>query len=177
MAQTQSGVHANLDRHRHLLHARSGGHRIPPAPSRRTFKTPKETISGIWRLRVLKPKSATRSGQRITTSTPNIISDRCPQTQKGPNRPCCDGHLRRKRCLWGPPLLLVGTSSSLQDPAYFPRYRTFCASTGRFGRRLVLRPAPPAHSAATEVRARPACALLQMLRAEVGTSLPFDLLL
>lgn len=133
MAQTQSGVHANLDRRHHLLHARSGGHRIQPAPSRRAFKTPKEAISDIWRLRVLKPKSATRSGQRITTSTPNIISDRCPQNQKGPNRPCCDGHLRRERCLWGLPSLLPGkTSSSLQDPAYFPRYRTFCASTGRF---------------------------------------------
>ena len=49
----------------------------------RTLKTRKETMSGIWRSPVLKPKSAIRSGQRTTTSTPNIILDRCPRTQKG----------------------------------------------------------------------------------------------
>ena len=70
--------------------ARSGGHRVPPAPNRRALKTRKETMSGIWRSLVLKPKSATRSGQRTTTSTPNIISDRCARTQKGRKRLCCD---------------------------------------------------------------------------------------
>jgi hypothetical protein len=34
---------------------------------------------------VRKTKTAIESGQRITTSTPNIISDRCPLTQKGRN--------------------------------------------------------------------------------------------
>src|ERR1035437_2357658 len=43
-------------------------------------------MSGIWRSPVLKPKSVTRSGQRTTTSTPNIISDRCARTQKGRTR-------------------------------------------------------------------------------------------
>ena len=33
MAQGQSLVRVNPDRQRHLLHARSGGHRVPPAPS------------------------------------------------------------------------------------------------------------------------------------------------
>jgi hypothetical protein len=64
-----------------LLHARSGGHRVPLAPSRRAPKTRKETMNGVWRSPVLKPKSATRSGQRITTNTPNIISDRCAGTK------------------------------------------------------------------------------------------------
>jgi len=47
MAQSQSWVHANPDGQRHLLHARSGGHRVPPAPSRRGLKPRKETMSGI----------------------------------------------------------------------------------------------------------------------------------
>jgi hypothetical protein len=42
-------------------------------------------------------KSATRSGQRITTNTPNIISDRCAQTKNGRKRLYCDGHLRSGR--------------------------------------------------------------------------------
>jgi hypothetical protein len=37
----------------------------------------KETMSGIWRSPELKPKTATQSPQKITTSTPNIISGRC----------------------------------------------------------------------------------------------------
>jgi len=82
MAQGQSLVRANPDRQRHLLHARSGGHRVPPAPSRRAFKTREETMSGIWRSPALKRKSATRSGQRTTTSTPSIILDRCPRIQQ-----------------------------------------------------------------------------------------------
>src|SRR5205814_646811 len=83
-------MRANPDRQRHLLHARGGGHRAPPAPSRGTLKTHKETMSGIWRSPVLKRKSATRSGRRTTINTPNIISDRCAQTQKGRKRSCCD---------------------------------------------------------------------------------------
>ena len=54
-----------------------------PLRVRRALKTRKETMSGIWRSPVLKPKSAIRSGQRTTTSTPNIILDRCHRTQKG----------------------------------------------------------------------------------------------
>ena len=81
-------MRANPDRQRLLLHARDGGRRVPPAPSRGTLKTRKETMSAIWRSLVLKPKSATLSGQRTTTSMPNIISDRCAQTQKGRKRFC-----------------------------------------------------------------------------------------
>ena len=88
-------MRANPDRQRHLPHARSDGHRVPPAPNRRALKTRKKTMSGIWRSLVMKPKSATRSGQRTTTSTPNIISDRCARTQKGRKRLCCDGRLRQ----------------------------------------------------------------------------------
>ena len=87
-------MRANPDRQRHLLHARDGGRRVPPAPSRGTLKTRKETMSAIWRSLVLKPKSATLSGQRTTTSMPNIISDRCAQTQKGRKRSCCNGPSR-----------------------------------------------------------------------------------
>jgi len=53
--KTITGVRANPDRQHHLLPARSGGHRVPPAPSRRALKTRKETMSGIWRSPVLKP--------------------------------------------------------------------------------------------------------------------------
>jgi hypothetical protein len=75
-------VRANPDRQRHLLHARSGGHRVPPAPSQRALKTREETMSGISRSPALKPKSATQSGQRTITSTPNIILDQCSRIQK-----------------------------------------------------------------------------------------------
>jgi len=51
-------------------------------------------MNGVWRSPVLKPKSATRSGQRITTNTPNIISDRCAGTKNGRKRRCRDGRLR-----------------------------------------------------------------------------------
>jgi hypothetical protein len=65
-----------------LLHARSGGHRVPLAPSR-ALKPRKETMSGIWRSPALKLKSVIRSGQRTTTNTPNIILGRCPRTAEG----------------------------------------------------------------------------------------------
>ncbi len=94
MAQGQSLVRANTDRQRHLLHARSGGHRVPPAPSRRALKTREETMSGIWRSPALKRKSATRSGQKTITSTPSIILDRYHRIQKERKSLCCDGHSR-----------------------------------------------------------------------------------
>jgi hypothetical protein len=43
-------------------------------------------MSGIWRSPVPKSKTAIRSPQRTTTSTPNIISDRCARTRTGRNR-------------------------------------------------------------------------------------------
>src|ERR1035437_11105364 len=95
--KTITGVRANPDRQHHLLPARSGGHRVPPAPSRRALKTRKETMSGISRSPVLKPKPATRSGQRTTTSTPNIISDRCPRTQKRHRPPAAPPRVRETR--------------------------------------------------------------------------------
>ena len=64
---------------------------MPLASSRRAPKTRKETMNGIWRSPVLKPKSATWSGQRITTNTLNIISDRCARTKNGRKRRCRDG--------------------------------------------------------------------------------------
>jgi hypothetical protein len=65
-----------------LLAAQSGGHRMPPAPNRTALTTREETMNGIWRSPKLKPKAATQSRQKITTSTPNIISDRCPRTEE-----------------------------------------------------------------------------------------------
>jgi hypothetical protein len=40
---------------RHLLPAQSGGHRVPPARSRRALKARKEAMSGISRWPELKP--------------------------------------------------------------------------------------------------------------------------
>jgi hypothetical protein len=48
-----------------------------PAPHRRTRPMRKETMSGIWRSPERKPKVATQSPRKTTTSTPNIISGRC----------------------------------------------------------------------------------------------------
>jgi hypothetical protein len=72
------------------LHARSGGHRVQPGPNRRDLKPRKETMSVIWRSRALKPKSATQSGRRITTSTLNIILGRYTRTEKERKTLCCD---------------------------------------------------------------------------------------
>src|SRR5882757_9736302 len=55
---------------------------MPPAPNRTALTTREETMNGIWRSPKLKPKAATQSRQKITTSTPNIISDRCPRTEE-----------------------------------------------------------------------------------------------
>ena len=79
-------------RQRHLLAAQSGGHRMLLAPNRTALPTREETMNGILRSPKLKPKAATQSGQKTTTSTPNIISDRCPRTEERHKR-----H-RRLRC-------------------------------------------------------------------------------
>src|ERR1022692_36493 len=68
-----------------------------PPRADRLSKRAEETTNGIWRSPALKPKSATQSGQRTTTSTPNIIPDRCPRIQKERKSLCCDGHLRSGR--------------------------------------------------------------------------------
>ena len=48
-----------------------------PGPHRRARPMRNETMSGIWRSPELKPKVATQSPRKTTTSTPNIISGRC----------------------------------------------------------------------------------------------------
>jgi hypothetical protein len=68
---------------------------MPPAPSRKDLKPRKETMSGIWRSPALKPKSATRSGQRITTSMPNIILGPYAWTEKERKTLCGDCQIRR----------------------------------------------------------------------------------
>src|SRR6516225_4539828 len=119
-------MRANPDRQRHLLHVLGGGHRVPPAPSRGTLKTRKETMSAFWRSLVLKPKSATRSGQKTTISTPNIISDRCAQTQKGRKRSCCDSVAKMKLIS---EVTIFDTSTSL-NTATPPRLVCEAASFG-----------------------------------------------
>ena len=94
----QNGRKTNMNRRQPrpaapLLAIQSGGHRMCPAPNRRALTTRKETMSGIWRSPKLKPKAATPSGQKTTTSTPNIISDRCPRTEERHRRLCYNGRL------------------------------------------------------------------------------------
>src|SRR5271154_5466067 len=55
---------------------------MPPVRSRTALKMREETMSDTWRSPAQKPKSAIQSGQRTTTSTPNITSDRCARIQK-----------------------------------------------------------------------------------------------
>jgi hypothetical protein len=55
-------------------------------PEPKSFQNAQRNYSGIWRSPALKLRSATRSEQRITTSTPNIISDQCAPTQMGSKR-------------------------------------------------------------------------------------------
>jgi hypothetical protein len=50
------------------------------------FRTCKGATSDIWRWPALKRNMATRSRQRITTSTQNIISDRCSQKRHNMRR-------------------------------------------------------------------------------------------
>jgi hypothetical protein len=47
-------------------------------------------MNGIWRSPKLKPKAATQSRQKTTTSTPNIISGRRPHTQELHRRHRCN---------------------------------------------------------------------------------------
>src|SRR5436190_4694181 len=63
---------------------------MPPAPNRTDLTTREETMNGIWRSPKLKPKPATQSRQKTTTSTPNIISDRCPRTEERHKRLRCN---------------------------------------------------------------------------------------
>ena len=81
MAEIQTCVSANIDRQGHLLAAHSGGHRVRPAQSHGALTMLEETMSGTWRWRKLKSWPATGSRPRTTTSTPNIISGRCPRTE------------------------------------------------------------------------------------------------
>ena len=97
MAQRQFRAPARPDRQHRMLRAQNGGHRMPPVLTRQTHKARKEAMSGIWRSLVPKSKSAIRSRQRTTTSTPNIISDRCARTRTGIKRICRDGHLRQHK--------------------------------------------------------------------------------
>src|SRR6476620_3827308 len=53
-----------------------------PDPHRRARPMRKETMSGIWRSPELKPKVATQSPRKTTTSTPNIISELCRRTER-----------------------------------------------------------------------------------------------
>ena len=75
IAETQLRLRARLQL------GRSAGYRARPDPKQMAFRTCKEAMSDIWRWPVLKRKMAIRSRQKTTTSTPNIISDRC-----SPNR-------------------------------------------------------------------------------------------
>ena len=66
------------DRPRHMLTAQSGGHRIPPALSRKTLTTRKETMSDIWRWPKLRRKLEIESRRRTTISTPITIFAKWP---------------------------------------------------------------------------------------------------
>jgi ABC transporter substrate binding protein len=80
---------ANIDRQGHLLAAHSGGHRVRPGQSHGALTMLEETMSGTWRRRKLKSRPATGSRPRTTTSTPNIISGRCPWIRRL-TLSCCD---------------------------------------------------------------------------------------
>src|SRR5580692_2731728 len=97
MAQRQLRARARTDRQRRMLGARNDGHQMPAVLIRTTHKARKEATSGIWRSPVPKPKTAIRSRQRTTTSTPNTISDRCARNRTGRNRIFCTGRLRRQK--------------------------------------------------------------------------------
>jgi len=109
MAQRQFRARARTDRRHRMPGAQNGGHRMPRALTRRTHKTRKEAMSGIWRWPVPKSKTAIRSRQRTTTSTPNIISDRCVRTRTGANRISCAGRLRQHK---------VGSAMNEKQPTY-----------------------------------------------------------
>src|SRR5271169_886293 len=69
---------------------------MPPVRSRTALKMPEKTMSDTWRSPTQKPKSAIQSGQRTTTSTPNITSERCARIQKERKGLCRDGRLQSK---------------------------------------------------------------------------------
>ena len=73
---------------RHLSPVQSGGHRIPPAPARTFWQARNETTSDILRLPKKKPAPETLSERRTTTSTPNISTGRCRETETGHHRRC-----------------------------------------------------------------------------------------
>ena len=75
IAETQLRLRARLEP------GRIAGYRPRPDPNQMAFRICKEAMSDIWRWPVLKRKMAIRSRQKTSTSTPNIISDRC-----SPNR-------------------------------------------------------------------------------------------
>jgi hypothetical protein len=54
-------------------------------------------MSDIWSSPVLKPLPETQSGQKTTTSTPNIISGRCPRTEERHRRLCYNDRCYQKR--------------------------------------------------------------------------------
>ena len=82
----QNGRKTNMNtrqpRPQRHLSAASGGHRMRSVPNRTALTTREETMNGIWRSPKLKPKAEIQSGQKTTTSTPNIISDRCPRIEE-----------------------------------------------------------------------------------------------
>jgi hypothetical protein len=71
---------------RHLSPGQSGGHRIPPAPTRTFWQARKETMSDISRLPKKKPGRGTSSRRRTTINMPNTITDRCRETETGHRR-------------------------------------------------------------------------------------------
>ena len=57
----------------------------------------RRTMNGIWRSLKLKRRAATQSRQKTTTSTPNIISDRCPRIEERHRRLCYNDRCYKKR--------------------------------------------------------------------------------
>ena len=57
-------------------------------PNRTALTAREETMNGIWRSPKQKPKPEIQSEQKTTTSTPNIISDRCPRLSLSHNDRC-----------------------------------------------------------------------------------------
>src|SRR5271167_4949898 len=92
----KSRMRGNPDRQLRLPRARTDGNRMPPVRSRTALKMHEETMSDTWRSPTQKPKSAIQSGQRTTTSTPNITSERCARIQKERKGLCRDGRSQPK---------------------------------------------------------------------------------
>jgi hypothetical protein len=88
--QTNMRNRQSIDRPGHFLAAHSSGHRTGPIPSRVALTMREETMSGTWHWSKLKSRPGIRSRPRTTTSTPNIISGRCPRSRR-------DGELLERR--------------------------------------------------------------------------------